>query len=133
MSDSKEKGIMLLSSTASVDLNAAGGTEKSLYTVPASKSLIVDHVVFHTFSADAANAVITLGKTGGNCDEFLGDQTLTGVTAGFAIEALSMKIIPNATTVATPIFTAAQVFAMEITTASGGACTVTIDVFGYLI
>ena len=130
--DSKEKVIALLSSTALCDLNTAIGTEKSLYTVPAGKTLIVDHVVMRTFSADTLAAVVTYGKTGGSCDEYLGDQTLTGVTASYATQSLKLTVVPNATTVVQSMFTAAQVFAMEITTASGSACTCTIDVFGYI-
>ena len=130
--DSKEKVIALLSSTASCDLNTAIGTEKSLYTVPAGKTLIVDHVVMRTFSADTLAAVVTYGKTGGSCDEYLGDHTLTGVTASYATQSLKLTVVPNATTVVQSMFTAAQVLAMEITTASGSACTCTIDVFGYI-
>ncbi len=131
--DAKEKTIALLSSTAACNLNAAAGTEKSLYTVPTGKSLIVDHIDMHTFSADALAAVITFGKTGGACEEYLGDQTLTGITASYATQSLRLTVVPNATTVVQSLFTAAQVFAMEITTAAGGACTVTIDLFGHLI
>jgi len=128
-----QSAISLIARELACNLNAAGGTEKSLFTVPVGKQLIVDHVTLHTFSADALAAVITLGKTGGDCDEFLGDQTLTGITAGFAIESVDLRIIPNATPVANPIFVASEVFAMEITTAAGGACTVTVEVWGHLI
>jgi hypothetical protein len=124
--------IGMLARELTCDLNAAGGTEKSLYTVPAGASLIVDHVCMHTFSADATAAVVTFGKTGGTCDEFLGNQTLTGITASFATQSIECRIVPNATPVANTIFTAAQVFAMEITTAAGVACTCTVEVWGHL-
>ena len=132
MADLKESGIALLSSTASCNLNASGGTEKDLFTVPTGKVLIVDHVVMRVFSADTLAAVVTFGKTGGDCDEYLGDQTLTGITASYATQSLKLTVVPNATTVVQALFTAAQVFAMEITTAAGGACTCTVDVFGFL-
>lgn len=125
--------IKMLARELTCDLNAAAGTEKSLFTVPAGKKLIVDHVMLHTFSADTASAVVTFGKTGGTCDEFLGDQTLSNITASYATQALKCTIVPNATPVANTIFTAAQVFAMEITTAAGGACTCTVEVWGHLI
>lgn len=115
------------------NLNAAAGTEKSLFTVPAGQIFIPDHVMMHTFSADTTNAVVTFGKTGGTCDEFLGDQTLTGITAAFATQALKLLPAPNATPVAIPYFAAAEVFAMEITTAAGVACTCTIEVWGHII
>ena len=125
--------VRLLSRTASCNLNATAGTEKSLFTVPTSRTLIVDHVVMHTFSADTGNAVVTFGKTGGTCEEYLGDQTLSGITASYATQSLHIQVVPNATTVVQSMFTAAQVFAMEITTAAGSACTCTVDLFGYLI
>ena len=133
MADAKEKVISLLSSTAAVDLNGAGGTETSLYTVPTGKKLIVDHVVLHTFSADTGNAVVTFGKTGGTCDEYLGDQTLSGITASYATQSLRLTVVPNATTVVQALFTATQVFAVEITTAAGSGCTCTVEVWGHLI
>ena len=87
----------------------------------------------HTFSADSTNAVVTFGKTGGSCDEFLGDQTLTGITGDFATQALKLLPVPAATPVAIPYFAATEVFAMEITTAAGVACTCTVEVWGRLI
>lgn len=77
--DLNEESISLLASVSSVDLNAAGATEKTLYTVPPGKEAIIDHVVICDMSADALAAVITLGKAGGSCDEFLGDTILAGL------------------------------------------------------
>ena len=131
--DLSYSAISMIARELACDLNAAGGTEKSLFTVPAGKRLIVDHVIMHTFSADCVAAVVTFGKTGGTCDEFLGDQTLTGITASFATQCVKCAIVPAATPVANPIFTAGQVFAMEITTASGVACTCTVEVWGHLL
>lgn len=125
--------IGMLARELTCNLNAAGGTEKSLYTVPAGTILLVDHVLMHTFSADTANAVVTFGHTGGTCEEFLGDQTLSNITASFAAQALKMGIIQNATPVVLVPFTAAEIFAMEITTAAGSACTCTVEVWGHLI
>ena len=77
-------------------------------------------------------AVVTFGKTGGSCDEFLGNQTLTVVGAGFADEALVIQPVPNATTVAALILDAGESFGVEISTAeTTGAATCTMDVFGY--
>lgn len=125
--------ISMLARELTCDLNAAAGTEKSLFTVPTGKILIVDHVLMHTFSADTLATVVTFGHTGGTCEEFLGDQTLTGITAAYAAQALKFEIVPNATPVARVPFTAAEVFAMEITTAAGAACTCTVEVWGHLI
>lgn len=131
MADAKEKVISLMSSTASCDLNAAAGTEKELYTVPAGKKLIVDHLAIHTLSANAASAVVTFGKTGGTCDEWLGDQTLSGLDGTTKVGII--RPVPAATPTAQVLFTAAQVFAMEITTAAGSGSTATIEVWGHLI
>ncbi len=125
--------ICMLGRELTCNLNAAGDTEKSLFTVPAGTIFLPDHVRMHTFSADSANAVVTFGKTGGTCDEFLGDQTLTGITASYATQALKMGIIVSATPVVLVYFVAADVFAMEITTAAGGACTCTVEIWGSLI
>jgi hypothetical protein len=130
--DAKRKVIALLSSTASVNLNATAATEASLYTIPAGYSMIPDHVVMHTFSADTGVAVVTFGKTGGTCDEYLGDQTLTGINS-YATQSLKLTVVPNATTVVQTVFTAGQVFAVEITTAAGSACTCTVEAWGHLI
>lgn len=131
--DLNYSAIKMLARELACDLNAAGDTEKSLYTVPAGKILIPDHVKMHTFSADTGNAVVTFGHTGGTCEEFLGDQTLSGITAAYAAQCLKMTIVPHATPVVGVPFTAAEVFAMEITTAAGSACTCTVEVWGHLI
>jgi hypothetical protein len=124
------QAITKLSTTASVDLNGAGATETTLYTVPTGKSCIVTHAVIRSLSASAASAVVTLGKTGGSCDEWLGDQTLSNLSATTKYGVL--QPVPNATTVAGLILVAGESFGLEITTAAGSACTATIDVFGYL-
>ena len=140
MADAKEKGIALLSRTLTVDLDAANGTETSLYTVPTGKTCIVTHVVMHTFSdiASDAPAVVTFGATGGSCDEWRGDQTLTNIATGgvgtctdYAVMYLDQGTsdTPDA---CTTMFTAGTVFGIEITTKNGVAVTCTVDVFGYL-
>jgi hypothetical protein len=132
MANAKEKGLMLLGSVASVDLNGAGGTETTLYTVPTGKTCIPIMVVLRSLSADPASAVVTIGKTGGDCDEFLGDQTLSAITVGYADECCVLMPVPAATPVASLVLDAAEVLGLEITTAAGGPCTCTADVFGYL-
>jgi len=129
MSDLKEKALTLLGS-ASVNLNAAGATEVSLFTVPPGKTAIVHSVAVRSLSANATASVVTLGKTGGNCDEFLGDQTLSGLNG--TTKAAILQPVPNATPVAQTILAAGESFGCEITTAAGITCTCTMDVFGYL-
>jgi len=131
MARAQEKTLALLGSNT-VDLAAAADTEVVLYTVPTAKKGIPVLVIAHSFDEAVDEAVITLGKSGGDCDEFLGNQTLTNITAGFADEALILQPIPNATPVAALILDAAEEFAVEITTAeTTGAATCIMDVFGY--
>ena len=133
MSALTENAITLLESTAAVDLNGAGGTETSLYTVPTGKTCIVTHIVLRNMSADAANAVVTFGKTGGTCDEWRGDQTLAALDGTTKYTVLYLDQGTNDTPEAAVQFDAADVVGVEITTQAGGASTCTMDVFGYLL
>jgi hypothetical protein len=129
--DAKEKCDCLLKSTLDCDLSAIADTETVLYSVPLDKTAIITKVVMRSFSEDCTTAVVTFGKAGGTADEFLGDQTLTGITAGFASQCLVLMKVPHATIpVANTILIAEEEFAMEITTPGTGTCT--IDVFGYI-
>lgn len=129
----KEKAITLLSSTASVDLNAAVDTETSLYTVPTGCDAIITHIVIRNVSANAASAVVTFGETGGTCDEFRGDQTLSGLSAAGKYTVIYLDQGTSDTPEAGTELDAGDSFGVEITTAAGSASTCTIDVFGYLI
>lgn len=131
MARAKEKTLSLLGSVA-VDLAAVADVEVVLYTVPSGKKAIPVLVVARSFDEVVDESVVTFGKSGGTCDEFLGDQTLTVVGAGFADEALIIQPIPHATPVAALILDAGEEFAVEITTAeTTGAATCVMDVFGY--
>jgi len=131
MARGKEKTLALLGSVT-VDLTQAADTETSVFTVPAGKQAVPVMVVARDFDEAVDEAVITLGRTGGDCNEFLGDQTFTNIGAGFADEALIMQPIPNATPIASLVLDAAESFGVEITTAeTTGAATCVVDVFGY--
>jgi len=133
MADLRENSIALVSSTTGVPLDAVADTEKALYVVPTAKTFIPVMVIMHDFDEAIDEAVVTFGKTGGDCDQFLGDQTLTNITAGNADEALILQPIPHGTTAVGLTLDAAETFGMEITTAeTTGTPTCTIDVFGYL-
>ena len=130
----EENTISRLGTETAVPLDAVAGTEKVLYTAPSGKKAIPLIVVMRDFDEAIDEAVVTFGVSGGDCDEFLGNQTLTNVGAGFANEALILQPIPNATPVAALILDAGDEFAMEITTAeTTGTPTCAIDVFGYEI
>lgn len=116
-----------------VDLNAAAGTELVMYTCPTGKKFLPLCVIAYDFNEAIDEVVITFGKIGGSCDEFLGDQTLTNITAGFANEPLTMQPIPNATPVTGLIINAGESFGMEITTpeTTGSGTSCTLSVFGF--
>jgi fatty acid/phospholipid biosynthesis enzyme len=125
-----EIAIKKLATVTGVNLNGAPTTETTLFTVPPSKTAIITHVVIRSLSASAASAVITLGITGGACNEFLGSQTLTNLNG--TTKAAILQPVPNATPVAQTLITAGNSFGVEIGTAHGSAVTATFDVFGYL-
>lgn len=129
MPDAKNRGIMKLGTREGVSLNAAVASEMTLWTCPIGKAGFPTEFVFRELSADAANAVITIGLRGGNCNEILSDITLSGLDA--VDKAAVIKPIPASTPVVQDIITAGQEVAVEITTQAGGACTCIIDTFGY--
>jgi len=128
--DLKKISCALLASKVAVDLNAAADTETAFFTVPTGKKCIIHKVIPHGLSASAGNAVITLGKTGGSCDEFLGNQTLSNLNG--ATKTAILQPVPNSTPVAQTILNAGESFGSEISTPAGSACTCTMDVFGHL-
>ena len=131
MARAKEKVSSLLGSVA-FPLDAVAGTELVLYTVPTGKKAVIIEVVLHSFDEAVDEAVVTFGVSGGDCDEFLGDQTLTNVGAGYADEVLVCKPIQAATPVAQLLLDAAEEFAAEITTAeTTGSAACVADVWGY--
>ena len=123
-------GIVKLTTVTGVNLNAAADTETELFVVPTGKKAVIDKVVIRGLSADAAAAVVTFGKTGGACNEFLGDQTLSNLNG--TTKAGILQPVPSATPVAQTILNAAESFGCEITTPAGSACTCVMDVFGHL-
>lgn len=127
--------IALIGKEDACNLAAAADTEKKLTpAVPTAKDLIVDHVVLDEFSADEHGTppILTFGKYGGNCDEFLGNQTISCITADYANEAVILRPVPAATPVHSCVLHAGEFFAMEITQANGAALTCRIKTFGHL-
>lgn len=132
MADAKEKGICLLKSTASWSSQGAAGTETALYVVPTGKTAIITHVVLRTISASMATCVVTFGATGGSCDEFRGNVTLTNLDGTTKYAVIHMQDSTRNTPDGGVILAAAASFGIEVTTADADGGTATIDVFGYL-
>ncbi|KKL81562.1 hypothetical protein LCGC14_1993500 [marine sediment metagenome] len=131
MADAKNRGLMRLANRILINLNAVAPSEMSLYQVPLNKEALPVMVILRELSADAANAVVTFGLYGvaGNVDQWLSDVTLSGFDA--VDKGGVIMPIPAATPVVQDLLTAGQEFGVEITTAAGGACTCTMDTFGY--
>ena len=125
MADLKEKAVALLGSVDSVDLNASAAT--TIYTVPTGKKCVLDHVRIRNLSANATNAVVTIGQVGALTD-FLGSQTLSALNAAGATGIL--RPIPNATTVKGIEYTAGEVLQIDVATVASIACTATVEFFG---
>jgi len=125
--DLNENAVSLLASVDSVDLNAVANT--TLYIVPAGKKFVPDHVKLRKLSADAASAVATFGQSSAKTD-FVGAQTLSNLSA--AGKAAKIQPVPSATPAVIVEYAAGTVFVIDVTTAAGGACTCTVDVFGKL-
>jgi hypothetical protein len=120
--------VSLVSGDNSVDLNGAPAAETSLYTVPTGFIFIPVMIILDEFSAAVTAAVITAGIGGGDCDEFLGNITLTNIdgTSSYVI----LQPVPSSTPVELIHLTAGQSFSIEITTAEGSALTCKAEVLG---
>jgi hypothetical protein len=80
--------------------------------------------------ADPVNCTATLGSTGTTATSFLNTQTFhTNVDS--ATEAGWLLPVPNATTLAVPVFAAADVIQITIADGGGGATNV-VYLFGFL-
>lgn len=129
MPDAKNRGIMKLGTRKGVNLDAAVASEMTLWTCPLNKNGVPTEFVFRDPTGDAALAVATIGLRGGNCNEILSDITLSGLDA--VDKVAIVRPVPAMTPVVQDVITPGQEVALEITTQAGGACTVTIDTFGY--
>jgi len=131
MADSKMIGLARLAERSDVNLNAAVDSEMTLYTVPSGREAMIIAVLPHELSADAALAVITLGKRGGSCDEFMSDVTLARLDAVDKVGIIQPHSNPSEVAYVQDRLVAGDEFGIEITTAAGGACTGTFTTIGY--
>ena len=120
MAEAKENVITKMSTTTGVDMKTAAST--TLYTTPAGKSLIVDHVVVRSNSASLAGGTSYAWTNWRAAVDLSGMTTTTG--------SRTLWTVDNTTYVPVPALTAFQI---TVTTGSTAACTATIDVWGYLI
>jgi len=132
MADAKEKTIALVSTVTGWDSTGAAGTETALFTVPTGKTFIPMFVVMRTCSKSLATAQVTFGATGGTCDEFRGDVTLTPLDGTTKSAIIASQDSTRNTPDGGVIMAAAAVFGIEVTVADADGGTATIDTFGFL-
>lgn len=114
-----------------IDLNGGGDTETDLYFTPTGYKAVPVFIILHSFSAAVTASVITIGKKGGVCNEFLGDQTLNKISA--TGRYLILQPVPTAQPTELYEFAAGETIALEITANEGGVLTCKADVYGRLI
>lgn len=121
----KEKGIVLFLSDVLVDLNAAADTETEIFendiVDPYEVDVFTFAVLLYDFSAACTTAVVKFGKTGGSCDEFLGDTTLSNVSGTSSF--LWCMPVPSSTPAECIKIANGESFGVKITTPEGSALT----------
>lgn len=124
-------GTVRVSRTTLFDFNDTA--DHVLYTVPTGFSFIPTLLVVHTLSADMSAAVFSAGLSTAKTD-FVATITCSG--ANGVTKILVIRPDYNATPAAgsglMTIIPAASTFVIDMLTAAGGACTGTVDLFGYL-
>jgi hypothetical protein len=115
----------LVASVAGVDMQTAGKT--TLYTVPAGKVFVPVFVVVRSPSASMAGGTEYDFGSGANCDDWVQDVNLSGLTTpdtdSYIVAGLGAVY---------PVQTAGAEFGIKVITGTTAACTATLDVFGYL-
>ncbi len=136
MSDAKEKGLALLSSTSVTMGTNANGTKQILYTVPDGKDCVVTEVIIRNPSGTLAGCNDVDFGTGAACAtlNFLNNETgIIDVTATDDFMRLvtssdDFKVIDGSAAAAVDREFGIQIIAG----ATAAAATATIDVFGYI-
>ena len=136
MSDSKEKGLALLSSTSVTMGTNANGTKQILYSVPYGKDCVVTEVIIRNPSGTLAGCNDVDFGTGVACatQNFLNGETgIIDVTATDDFMRLvtssdDYKVIDGSAAAAVDREFGIQIIAG----ATAAAQTATIDVFGYI-
>ena len=124
-----ENAISRLATVASIDATAIAVT--SLYTVPASKTFIPDHIVIRVTSfTSGGKGVEAIASFGGNSATF--DDFLNTIT--YTVAAADVWIRDSVEDSATVTQAAGDVFSISVETASDASVEVwAVEVFGYLV
>lgn len=127
----------LLATVAGIDATAVAIT--SLFTVPAGKSLIVDHIVIRvtafTIGGKLTEAEIVVGANDPDYNDLTGAGGVTiAVDAADICIPLGTEIDFGGAIISYPIYAADSVLKINITIASDADVEVwAVDVFGYLV
>lgn len=129
MSDLAENAITKLATVTGIDATSVATT--LLYTVPAGKAFIPDHIVIRvtsfTSNGKGTQAVASFGGNSPNYDNFLNSVTYT-------VAAADVWIRDSADDSALAIQAEGDEFKVSIETGSDAAVeTWAVDVFGYLV
>jgi hypothetical protein len=129
MSDLRENATSLMATVTGIDAKSVATT--SLYTVPAGKTFIPDHIVIRvtafTDGGKGTQAVASFGGNSATYDDFLNSVTYT-------VAAVDVFIRDSVEDTATTVQAAGDVFTISIETGSDATTeTWAIDVFGYLV
>jgi hypothetical protein len=119
--------ITCLSTTTGVDMKTAGVTV--LYTVPATKTLIITHVVVRNPSATLAGGTDYDFGTSSACSTWMQSVNLSTMTTA----TTDFMVIANTAVTKFTTTAAGAIFAIKVSTGSTGAATCDIDLFGYLV
>ena len=129
MSALDENAIAKVATVTGIDATAVAIT--TLYTVPAGKTFIPDHIVIrvtaYTVGAKDTQAIASFGGNGATYDDYLNTITYT-------VAAADVFIRDSVEDSAVVTQAAADIFKISIETASNATTeTWAVDVFGYLV
>ncbi len=120
-------GVSLLG-TATLSVTGTGQT--TIYTVPAGKRCILDHIKIVAGATASPTAIVRFGIQG-TTNDFVGDYTMTNLAAQY--DCVIIMPVPNTTPVKTKSYAAAAVIEADVTTADGdGGTDNAVYVFGTL-
>lgn len=117
-------GEVLLGTTDSVNLNTA--TPTTLYTVPSGFQAVITRLVFRNASTSLTTAFWSIGFNSAAFNNVVANATYTALTGATLFTAVAAKA--GATK-----GVAADTLKLLANTLQGGAATISVDVFGYLI
>jgi len=125
MPELNEEGISLISTTL---VDHSGIAPTTLYTVPASFTFMPDHVKIKA-AGDEGATIISLGLSTALTD-FCPNNTLSNLD--IANDMVIVRPIPNTTPLKSQVYTAGEIFQVDVTTNVGNALN-TYYLYGTLI